>query len=124
MCADVRAPINKLYHYLVEPDWMLQVSNPGMGKRFSLFQNVYTGSEAHPVSYSLGNRGYFPRVKRPERDVNHLPPASAAVTNEWSYIFTSPVCLNGVDREKCTFFSIPCFSLQCFILQFIKVFAV
>ena len=31
---------------------------------------------------------FFPRVKRPGRDVNHRPPSNAEVKNEWSY--TSP----------------------------------
>jgi hypothetical protein len=28
--------------------------NPGRGKNFSLLQNIHTGSEACPASYSLG----------------------------------------------------------------------
>jgi len=28
---------------------------------------------------------FFPRVKRPERDVNHWPPSNAEVKNDWSY---------------------------------------
>jgi len=32
-------------------------------KGFSSLQNVWTGSRAHPASYSLGTRGAFPRSK-------------------------------------------------------------
>jgi hypothetical protein len=28
--------------------------NPGRGKNFSLLQNIHTGSEAYPASYSVG----------------------------------------------------------------------
>jgi hypothetical protein len=35
----------------------------GRGKEFSLFHSVQTGSEAHPVSYSMDTGGSFPRGK-------------------------------------------------------------
>jgi hypothetical protein len=51
----------------------------------------------------LGPNGYrcsFPGVKRPGREVNHLPPSSAEVKNVWSHTSTPPICLHGLDREK------------------------
>ena len=45
-----------------------------MGARFSA--PVQTGSKAHPASCTMGT-GSFPRVKRPGRGVDHLPPSSA-----------------------------------------------
>ena len=33
-------------------------------------------------------------------EVNHPPPSSAQVKNEWSYTSTPPACLHSVDREK------------------------
>ena len=49
---------------------------------FSLRQNVQTGSGAHPAFYSMGT-DIFSRCK-----VDHSPPSSAKVANEWSYTFT------------------------------------
>jgi hypothetical protein len=61
---------------------VLQVGRPvmpgsvsGKGRRFSHY-SVHTGFEVHPAPYPLGTEGYFPGVKRPEReaDPSHLPP--------------------------------------------------
>ena len=41
-----------------------------------------------------------PGVKRPGRDVNHLPPSTAEVKNEWSYTSAPPICLHGVDEHN------------------------
>jgi hypothetical protein len=38
-----------------------------------------TGSGAHPASYSMGTRGFFPRIKRPGREADHSLPSSAEV---------------------------------------------
>jgi hypothetical protein len=46
---------------------------------------------------------YFLRVKRPERQVGHLPPSCAEVKDKWSYTLTPPICLQGVDRDEVTF---------------------
>jgi len=48
---------------------------------------------------------FFPRVKRPGRDVNHRPPSNAEVKNEWSYTSIPPICLYGVDNENFNFFT-------------------
>jgi hypothetical protein len=42
-------------------------------------------------------------AKRPEPEVDHSPPSSGEVTNEWSCTFAPPVCLHCVDRDNCTF---------------------
>jgi hypothetical protein len=36
-------------------------------------------------------------------DIDLSPPSSAKVKNEWSCITTTPVCLQGVDRDNFTF---------------------
>jgi len=38
--------------------------------------------------------------KRPGRDVDHSPPRSVAVKNEWSYTPVPPLCLRGVDGDN------------------------
>ena len=48
--------------------------------------------------------GFFPGVKRPGREVNHSPPSSVEVNNEWSSTSTTPVCLHGIGREHFTFY--------------------
>jgi hypothetical protein len=50
--------------------WTVWGSNSVGEARFSA--PVQTGSEAHPVFYTKGT-GSFPRVKRPERGVDHPP---------------------------------------------------
>lgn len=60
----------------------------GRGKRFSVLQNVWTGSVACPVSCSLGTRGLFflppPWVKQLVCQVSQLLPSSAEAKNERS----------------------------------------
>jgi hypothetical protein len=34
------------------------------------------------------------------REVNHTPPSSTKVKNEWSYTSIPSVCLRGIDREN------------------------
>jgi len=58
---------------------------PAGARDFSLLQ---TGSGNHHTSNSNGTGTFFPGLKRPEREVDHSPPFSAEVKNEWSY--TSP----------------------------------
>ena len=63
---------------------------------FSRLQDVQTGNEAHPLSYSVGTGILLLGVKRPGRDVNHALPPSADVKNEWSCNFAPPI--QGVSR--------------------------
>jgi hypothetical protein len=84
---------------------------PGGAGSFSLHHCVQTRSGAHPASYTIGTRGYFPGgggVKRPGGEADHSSPFSAEVKNVWSYTSTSPMCLHGVvlklkHRENFTF---------------------
>jgi hypothetical protein len=47
--------------------------------------------------------GSFPRIKRPGRETDHLPPSSAEVKNTWSYTSTLPIRLHEFagDRMSC-----------------------
>jgi hypothetical protein len=47
--------------------------------------------------------GSFLGVKQQGHEVDHLPSLGAKVKQEWSYITTSPVGLNGTDRGNFTF---------------------
>jgi len=40
---------------------------------------VQTGPGAHPASCTMGTWSFFLGVKRPGREINHLPPSSAEV---------------------------------------------
>jgi hypothetical protein len=42
-------------------------------------------------------------VKRPGPEVDPSSPCSAEVKNEWNYIYSSPACLHGVERDNCIF---------------------
>ena len=59
--------------------------------------------DAHTASYSMGTVVSYPGINRPGREVNHSPPFSAEVKNEWSCDSTPALCLHGVDRDNLTF---------------------
>ena len=50
-------------------------------------------------------RVYFQGIKRVGYDVDHSPPPSVKVKNEWSYNSTPPVCIHAVDRDRLTLLS-------------------
>jgi hypothetical protein len=56
---------------------------PRQGQEFPLLHVVQT----HPTSYRMGSRGYFPGVKRQEREAEHLPSISAEVKEVWIYTY-------------------------------------
>jgi hypothetical protein len=56
----------------------------------------------HSLLFNL-YQGSLPEVKRPEREVDHSPPSSAEVYNEWRYASTAPICLYGMDRDNSAF---------------------
>jgi hypothetical protein len=43
------------------------------------------------------------RVKQSRCELDHKPPRSAQVKNEWSYTSNLPICLHGVDRDNSAF---------------------
>ena len=50
--------------------------------------------------------GVFPGVKRPKREVDHLPTSSTDIKNKWSYTCTHPIRVHGVDKDKFMFFTV------------------
>jgi hypothetical protein len=52
--------------------------------------SLFTCSGVHPTSYPMGTEGSFPGVKRPGREGDHSPPATAEVKKMWIYTFTTP----------------------------------
>jgi hypothetical protein len=50
-------------------------------QEFSLLHAVQTSSGVESTSYSMGTGALSPGVKRPGREVDHSPPASAEVKN-------------------------------------------
>jgi len=67
---------------------------------FLISKTVQTGSGPPPSRLCNGFRGSYPEVKRPGSKVDHSPPSSAVVTNEWRYTFTPPISPHGVGREN------------------------
>jgi len=55
-----------------------------------------------PIQIGAGGGVFFLRDKWKECDVNHSSPCGVEVKNEWRYTST-PMCLDGVDRETFTF---------------------
>jgi hypothetical protein len=49
-----------------------------------------------------GYRVYFPGVKRPERDVDHLPHSVPNLKEEYSYTSASPLGLHGLFKGEYT----------------------
>jgi len=45
---------------------------------------------------------FFLGVQRPGYEVNHSPPLSAGVKNEWSLTSAPPLCLRGVGKDSFT----------------------
>jgi hypothetical protein len=52
---------------------------------------------------------FFPGVKPPGREVNHAPPSTVEVKNEWSCSSTPPICLLGKKKEKLYLLPLPFF---------------
>ena len=50
----------------------------------------------------MGTRGSFSWVKQPRHEVNHSPPSSSKVRNEWSWTTTSHICPSSNDRDNFT----------------------
>jgi hypothetical protein len=73
---------------------------PVLVRDLSLLQNVQTVSGAHRVSYSMSTGVLSPGAKRPGREVNHSPPSSAEVKNEWSYSSSPSIRLHSMDRDN------------------------
>jgi hypothetical protein len=63
----------------------------------SPLQNVQTVS---------GYWSFFAGVKKPNHEVDHSPPSSAEVKNEWIHTSTHPICLYRMDRHNFTFYNI------------------
>jgi hypothetical protein len=68
-------------------------SNPGRGAKFSA--PVQTGPEAHSASYTMGT-GFFPRVKRPGRGVEHPPHLAPKLKKDYSYTSAPLPGLSGL----------------------------
>jgi hypothetical protein len=59
-------------------------------------QIIQTGSGVHPTSYPMGTGGSSPGVKRPGREADHSPPASAEVQKMWICTSIPPIRLEGL----------------------------
>jgi hypothetical protein len=95
---DLRFPLIRL-----QAGWS-RIHIPVGPRDLSLLQNIQTGTGAHPASYLMGTGFLSWEVKPPGCAVNHSPPCSAKVKNEWSCISAHPVCRHSVNRENRTSF--------------------
>ena len=66
---------------------------------FYLLQIVQTACGAHPASISMGTTVLL-GVKQPERDVDHAPPSSTEVKNEWSFMSAPCLCVLRYEQGK------------------------
>jgi hypothetical protein len=79
-----------------------EVRVPVGARDFSPFQNVQTGSGAHPPSYSSSKWGSFLGVNRPGRDVGHWSLPSAKAKSDWSHTSAPHICVRGANRVHST----------------------
>ena len=56
------------------------------------------------------------------RDIDHFLPSNAEVTNEWSYICTPHICLQGMERAWIIFKRVKFFSDAHFDTRRLNVF--
>jgi len=54
-----------------------------------------SGAHLSPIQWVLG--GSSLRIKRPDYEIDHLPPSSAEVKNAWGYTATPPIRFHGVE---------------------------
>jgi hypothetical protein len=52
---------------------------------FPLLPYIFSGCGAYPASCSTGTGVLSREVKRPGLEVDHPPPATAEIKNEWRY---------------------------------------
>jgi hypothetical protein len=83
--------------------WTVWGSNPVTGKRFSSSPNRPDRFWDPPGLLLNGYRISFREEKRPGRELNHIPPFSADVKNEWKHTSTPPTHLCGMDKNNLTF---------------------
>lgn len=83
--------------------WTIRGLNTGRRKKFSLLQNQ--SNWFWGLSSILFNLycGSFPAIKQLWRELDHSPPSGAQVKNEWSYTPTTPILLQGTNRDNFTF---------------------
>jgi hypothetical protein len=73
-------------------DW-LRAGRPrgrSSSQEFSDLHFVQTGSGVHQISYLTSTGAPSPGLKRPGREDDHSPPASAEVKKMWIYTSTPP----------------------------------
>ena len=105
--------------------WTFRGSNPGTGYRLCSPLKRPDRIWGLPSLLLNGNQvSFLQRIKRPGREVKHLPRYSAEVRNEWDS--ACPTCLNVVIRENFTFRLLSAFyalvyvKLNCDMTSFLK----
>jgi hypothetical protein len=61
---------------------------PQQGQEFPLLHIIQTGSGVNPTSFPVGIGALSLEVKRPGREADYSPPASAEAKNMWIYTST------------------------------------
>jgi hypothetical protein len=69
---------------------------PGKVQEFLFSMSSRPDRGVHPASCPMGTAGSFAGVKRPGREADHTPPASAEVMKTVDQYFHSPLRLHGI----------------------------
>jgi len=79
--------------------WEIWGLNPGKGKKFFSSPKCPDWLWGPTILLYRGYWGFFKEVKQPGCEVDHSPPSSAEVKNEWSCTSNPPICLHGMEKE-------------------------
>ena len=86
ICGHVRRPVRSALKTRIHGTLMLSLLKPSL--QWVTYRLDDTGLEPRlqgpPSLLFNGYRAFYPEVKQPGRDVDHIPLASAEVKNEWS----------------------------------------
>jgi hypothetical protein len=80
--------------------WTFDISNLDKGKRFISFPKLPDRLWGPRSPLYNGYWCLYPWVRQPRLEVNHYPPSTSEVKNEWIYTFSLPIFLPGMYRDN------------------------
>jgi len=102
--------LNSRLHLLVCKATSYWLDCPGFESR-QTYEIYLVSKKPRPASCPLNHLfnehcGSFRGIKRPGREIDHSPPSSAEVKNEWSFTSSLPTYPHSVGRDNFFLFSL------------------